>query len=56
METIQDKIVDQIEPEGESVIQKVSGVYTASRETDRLKDKIDPKKLVLYSEIMKTKF
>ena len=56
METIQDKIVDQIGPEGESAIQGANNGNIASKVLDRPKKKIDPKKLVLYSEIMKTKF
>ena len=56
METIQDKIVDQIGPEGESdILDAVIGAAPSDNE-DKPKEKIDLKKLVLYSEIMKTKF
>ena len=56
METIQGKIVDQVGPEGESVVREAGKVVSASKAGDGRKEKIDPKKLVLYSEIMKTKF
>ena len=56
METIQDKIVDQTGPEGESAIHESGIKNSGSTAPDRAKEKIDPIKLVLYSEIMKTKF
>ena len=56
METIQDKIVDQIGPGGESDILDAAIGAAPSDNADKPKEKIDLKKLVLYSEIMKTKF
>ena len=56
METIQGKIVDQIGPEGESAIQEARVDVPASKASKGPKEKIDPKKMVIYSEIMKTKF
>ena len=56
METIQNQIVDQVGPEGESAIHEssIGGIDSTAPSTP--KEKIDLKKLVLYSEIMKTKF
>ena len=56
METIQNQIVDQVGPEGESAIHEssIGGIDSTAPSTP--KEKIDLKKLVLYSEIMKPKF
>ena len=56
METIQNKIVNQIDQEGESAIQETTTDGRVSKAPDRPQMKIDPKKMVIYSEIMKTKF
>ena len=56
METIQTKIVDQIGAEGESAIHESGVRNSGSTAPERAKEKIDPIKLVLYSEIMKPKY